>query len=176
MSATSRGAFVCLRLARCFFPDDADDLPKQPQRLAGLVYGPEKPAQWGENTRASDFYDLKGVLEFFLGALRTTVEVLRQPPPYLHPAKAGSILWEGESLGIFGEAHPRVALDWDFRRPPLILNWTLSAFIAVKNPRRRRRVALSRGVAGFGDTGAGRHCRRRFTGGDKADPGAGFSR
>ena len=46
--------------------------------------------------------------------------MLRQPPPYLHPAKAGSILWEGESLGIFGEAHPRVALDWDFRRPPLI--------------------------------------------------------
>ena len=115
-----QGRIRLFEIGRCFFPDDADDLPKQPQRLAGLVYGPEKPAQWGENTRASDFYDLKGVLEFFLGALRTTVEVLRQPPPYLHPAKAGSILWEGESLGIFGEAHPRVALDWDFRRPPLI--------------------------------------------------------
>ena len=112
-----------------------------------------------------------------MGALRTTVEVLRQPPPYLHPAKAGSILWEGESLGIFGEAHPRVALDWDFRRPPLIFELDFERLYSRKeSPVAARRVALSRGVAGFGDTGAGRHCRRRFTGGDKADPGAGFSR
>ena len=115
-----QGRIRLFEIGRCFFPDDVGDLPQQPQRLAGLVYGPEKPAQWGENARTSDFYDLKGVLESFLGMLRTTVESLQQPPPYLHPAKAGKILWEGESLGIFGEAHPRVTLDWDFRRPPLI--------------------------------------------------------
>ena len=35
------GAHSFVEIGRCFFPDDADDLPKQPQRLAGLVYGPE---------------------------------------------------------------------------------------------------------------------------------------
>ena len=129
-----QGRIRLFEIGRCFFPDDADDLPKQPQRLAGLVYGPEKPAQWGENTRASDFYDLKGVLEFFLGALRTTVEVLRQPPPYLHPAKAEA---------FYGKANPWAYLAkrirvwlWIgiFAARRSFLNWTLSAFIAVKNP------------------------------------------
>ena len=106
---------------------------------------------------------------------RTTVEVLRQPPPYLHPAKAGSILWEGESLGIFGEAHPRVALDWDFRRPPLIFELDFERLYSRKESPVAAAVSrfpvVSRDLAILAPEGTG---RRRFTGGDKADPGAGF--
>ncbi|HEV2998522.1 MAG TPA: phenylalanine--tRNA ligase subunit beta [Solirubrobacteraceae bacterium] len=83
--------------------------------LAGHVTPPSWRDQGGAGGRArADFFALKGVLEALCGALRVGVECIAdpEPPPFLHPGRAGAIMIEGESIGWLGELHPLVSA-WD---------------------------------------------------------------
>ncbi len=126
-------------IGRCFFPaTKSGDLPQQPQHLAGLLYGPAKPNQWGEERRNIDFYDIKGILESFLGRTAAQMKPISSTSPnpeqssnvILHPEKSMQILLDNKPLGILGEVHPRLALHWGFRRSPLFFELDLEALCA----------------------------------------------
>jgi phenylalanyl-tRNA synthetase beta chain len=61
-----------------------------------------------------DFFAAKGVLEGLLAALRVPFAVEPGERPFLHPARAASVLAGDErKVGWIGELHPLVAREWD---------------------------------------------------------------
>lgn len=92
-------------IGRCFLADEAS-MEAQPERLAGLAYGPRFPEQWGEDKEErSDFYAIKGDLESLLAGHGLRFEPCIHSA--LHPGRAASILLDGKQIGVLGELHPR---------------------------------------------------------------------
>lgn len=77
--------------------------------LAGLAYGSVYPEQWGESSRACDFYDLKGDLHNLLAeySAKLSYEALQTPP--LHPGQAAAVLLDGKPAGCLGALAPALA-------------------------------------------------------------------
>ena len=148
---------------RCFFPRmspaesgngkangdgrEWSGLPLQELRLGGLALG-GSPTRWDGDSRAADFYDLKGDVEEFLSGLAIAFAPLTDHPA-LHPGRAAAIVWKndvdgtedvpktnnprsrigkggGVGVGVVGELHPEIASRWEFRTPPLLFELDLS--------------------------------------------------
>jgi len=92
-------------------------------RMAGPLDAPEgsprgaMPAAERHHVGAlvpGDFFAAKGVLEGLLAAIRVPFEVEPGERPFLHPARAASVLaGDDRKVGWIGELHPLVARDWD---------------------------------------------------------------
>jgi phenylalanyl-tRNA synthetase beta chain len=70
----------------------AHPLPRQPQRLAGVVAGP-----------GIEFADCRGIVETLYRELGIELEVKRSGEPFLHPGRAAAT-----AAGFLGELHPLV--------------------------------------------------------------------
>jgi phenylalanyl-tRNA synthetase beta chain len=94
-----------------FLARAGERLPDEPVRLAIAMTGKRAPEFWSEATKSApvDFFDLKGVIDSLVGDLHLAPIAYRKTSPtYLHPGKAAELLVEGQSVGMFGELHPRV--------------------------------------------------------------------
>ena len=91
------------------FLKDNDGL-QQHAMLAGLITGCAEPEQWGQETRAADFYDLKGDLEAVLGLTGCAAEFGYRPREHaaLHPGQSAQIERGGRPLGWIGMLHPEL--------------------------------------------------------------------
>jgi phenylalanyl-tRNA synthetase beta chain len=98
-----------------FFTDPARDTGVgERQALAILLSGRLAPATWGaSDPGGTDLFTVKAVLETLGAALRLELECVPGGEPFLHPARAASVLCQGEPLGWLGELHPLVARTWD---------------------------------------------------------------
>ncbi len=79
-------------IAQVALPDPAAPIPDQPLRVAGVLTGP-----------ATDFADVRGVVETLYGALGADLDVVRSGQPFLHPGRSADC-----AAGFFGELHPLV--------------------------------------------------------------------
>lgn len=81
---------------------------QQENIVAGLVYGPLYPAQWGLAAQLAEYPDLKGDVEALL-ALGTEAAKLHFEPvkhPALSPGQAAEIFHAGQRIGVLGRLHP----------------------------------------------------------------------
>ncbi|MCR5453128.1 MAG: phenylalanine--tRNA ligase subunit beta [Lachnospiraceae bacterium] len=63
-----------------------------------------------------DFFDMKGVVEEFLGKAGISGKLKYDPDedyPFLHPGRKAKISYEGDCIGFLGEIHPLVAKNYD---------------------------------------------------------------
>jgi phenylalanyl-tRNA synthetase beta chain len=104
----------------------------QPLQLGGLAYGSVAPEQWGENTRAVDFFDVKGDLEALAAPGRLTTE--RAEHPLLHPGRSARVLLDGSDIGWVGELHPRILREFELPRAPVAFELRLDALAARPLP------------------------------------------
>jgi phenylalanyl-tRNA synthetase beta chain len=82
--------------------------------LGVLIAGEVAPASWrGEPAAAADFFAAKGLLSAVLDTLGVPWSVAAGQWPFLHPARAASVLAGETRLGFVGELHPLVAAAWD---------------------------------------------------------------
>ncbi len=84
------------------------------------------------------FYHLKGILETLMAELRIeTLAVEAGGPPWLHPARAGRAIVDGEPVGVLGELHPDVAARFDLSGRTFVAEVDLEAVLAraVLQPR-----------------------------------------
>jgi phenylalanyl-tRNA synthetase beta chain len=91
----------------------------QPQRLAGLAFGPAQDEQWGVPSppREVDFFDVKGDLERLLsGPAKFTAAA----HPAFHPGRSARIFVAGVPVGWIGELHPRLQQKYELPRAPLL--------------------------------------------------------
>jgi phenylalanyl-tRNA synthetase beta chain len=92
----------------------------QPQRLAGLAFGPAEDEQWGLSSppREVDYFDIKGDLERLLPKAEVRFEPA--PHPALHPGRCARIFVDGVAIGAIGELHPRLQQKYELPRAPVV--------------------------------------------------------
>ena len=81
-----------------------------------------------------DFYDLKGMVESFVGDLHlgTISFAAVQTVPWLHPMRAATLALAGQAVGSLGELHPKVADAFGFGdRAVMVAEFDLEAILAA---------------------------------------------
>jgi phenylalanyl-tRNA synthetase beta chain len=117
-------------IGRVFMRDSAGYA--QPLAIGGLAYGSAVPEQWGERTRAADFFDVKGDIEALAAPRR--VSTAAAPRPWLHPGRAAQVLIDGAPCGYLGELHPRLAHHYEFAQAPVVFEVALDPLLAASVP------------------------------------------
>ena len=108
----------------------------QPLRLAGLAWGPAWPEQWGAESRAVDFFDVKGDLQALLEPVRLDCTAAEHPA--LHPGRSARLSIAGRTVGWLGALHPMLQQRYGLPgEAPVLFEVEADAFLA-------RPVATSR--------------------------------
>ena len=103
---------------------DAQDGPlaiagyDQPKRVTAIAYGPAVDEQWGEKTRAVDFFDVKADLEALFAP--ATLRFVKGEHPALHPGRSAFVELDGRRIGFIGELHPRWLQKYDLPQAPVL--------------------------------------------------------
>ena len=80
--------------------------------IAGVATGQLYPRQWGLSTRACDFYDVKGDLDWMFDSIGIGSSINYRSSNKiqgLHPGKAVQIFSNETCIGLLGGLHPNVA-------------------------------------------------------------------
>ncbi|MEC9383304.1 MAG: phenylalanine--tRNA ligase subunit beta, partial [SAR324 cluster bacterium] len=118
---------VTFEVGSVFHPHQENKLPDEPQRLSLLMSGSRETQSWLEQTENNaednyDFFDMKGVLEQFLGALHLDrVEWKKSRELPCHPGRCAQILVNGNVLGFAGELHPKVRASFELPEQPVCI-------------------------------------------------------
>ena len=105
----------------------------QTERVGGLVYGSALPEQWGEKSRAVDFYDLKADVETLLRGKNAAF--VKAEHSALHPGRCAAIVVDGVNVGIIGELHPKWTQKYDLPQAPLLFELDMDAVLATEKVR-----------------------------------------
>ncbi len=100
-----------------------DTLPDEPVHLGILMTGARDSMNWQgtSSTQAVDFYDLKGVIESLFHALHIPdFGYERGTHTSFHPGRSANLLIRGNSIGTFGEIHPKVAQRFKLTDTPIM--------------------------------------------------------
>jgi phenylalanyl-tRNA synthetase beta chain len=86
-----------------------DNVLKQENYLSGVVVGSLYPEQWGSDTRAVDFFDVKADVEAMLACAGVSGVFQAATHSALHPGQCAQILVGETPVGWLGRIHPGVA-------------------------------------------------------------------
>jgi phenylalanyl-tRNA synthetase beta chain len=100
----------------------------QPKRVAAIAYGPVADEQWGQSTRAVDFFDVKADLEALFAPRALRFE--KQEHPALHPGRSAAVVLDGKQVGFIGELHPRWLQKYDLPQAPVLFEVDADALCA----------------------------------------------
>ena len=109
---------------------DKDSLPTERYMAAGFMTGRADEAQWSVAARQTDFYDVKGVVEAVLVALRVENYTLTTTDePYYHPGVSAAYKVDGVTIATLGELHPQVAKNYDLEGKYYLFEINISALL-----------------------------------------------
>lgn len=123
----------------------------QERVLSGVITGPVTNANWQQEARNADFYDLKGDLEAVLGGVKGNITFSAGEHPALHPGQCATIQLDGKQIGHIGTLHPQQQADLDVANEVILfeilvdslLNITVPSFVEVpKYPSIRRDLSF----------------------------------
>ena len=115
---------------RCFSKQESTFA--QPERIAGLCYGPANPEQWGEATRPVDFYDVKADVEALCHPAKLRFEAAGHPA--LHPGQAAKVSLNGQLIGWVGTLHPKWQQKFGLAYAPVMFELELPALLKHNVP------------------------------------------
>ncbi|ALO46271.1 phenylalanine--tRNA ligase subunit beta [Pseudohongiella spirulinae] len=110
------------------FLDDGQSI-KQPERLAGLMYGSRFPKDWSHAREPLDFYDLKGDVEAVLSVGGALLRCRFEPGnhPALHAGQCARIILDGQLVGHMGTLDPRLQRQLDLNDKVFLFELDLAA-------------------------------------------------
>lgn len=129
---------MLFEIGHVYLPVDGQVLPDEPGRLGIAMTGARGVPQWTGDTTPGvmDFFDLKGVIESVIRALRLAGTVAFTPVEHntFHPGRAARLTINGRDIGVLGQVHPlvceAVGLGLDLERPVLAAELDLNALLA----------------------------------------------
>jgi phenylalanyl-tRNA synthetase beta chain len=111
---------MLFEMGKVFFSNGPDRLPDETEMLCALWTGLRIPASWQTKPEPCDFYDLKGIVEALLSALKTPAPEFTAENTdafaYLRPGSRARIRISGRDVGCMGEVHPGVLESFDLRQ------------------------------------------------------------
>jgi len=111
-------------LGKIYLTGEEGLLPDELRRLALVLNGPRRAAHWqdGEAPPAYDFYDLKGIVEALLTALKIPGwQVEPAEHPTFRPGRTARLLLGECQIGYMGEVHPLVVEGLEMRTEDPVL-------------------------------------------------------
>jgi phenylalanyl-tRNA synthetase beta chain len=118
-----RDRVAIFEIGPIYLPEEGELLPEEPLRLSLALTGPRSLRTWQEADRSPmDFFDLKGVLQTFLGGMGIEdVHFESVEHPSYHPGKSAMLIVKDQPAGIFGELHPLVKERYDLLETPMLI-------------------------------------------------------
>ena len=116
------------------------DPPVETPSLAIVACGSARAEQWGEPSRALDFFDLKGDLDALLawgGEPQRWAVHADGLPSWLHPGRGARLSRDGVTAGYLGALHPQLAKALDLGPDVHVLELQLAPLLARRLPRAR---------------------------------------
>ncbi|MDA8705044.1 phenylalanine--tRNA ligase subunit beta [Litoricolaceae bacterium] len=113
---------------QCFV--SSDDQLDQSERLGIALYGQQAPLHFSGD-RLVDFFDLKGIvdsLEIVNGG--GSLSWSSGEHPALAPGQTARVSIHGQSIGIVGRLHPRLARELDLPKPLFLADLNLSPLLS----------------------------------------------
>ncbi len=112
------------------------DAHEEVVRLAGLIAGPVVPEQWGARAENVDFFDVKSDVEAVLALTgdMSDVRFAATEHPALQPGQAAEIRRGDEVIGLVGKLHPRLAKDYDLKKPAYVFELDVEKTLASSVP------------------------------------------
>lgn len=109
---------------------------RQPEMLAGLVYGSRLPTEWSQGREPADFFDLKGDLEVLLGLTGRAESFTFEPAEHqaLQNGQCARLVVNGRHVGLLGALDPRLQRELDISHRVLVFEIELSALLTAKVP------------------------------------------
>ncbi len=110
-----------------YLPQKDARLPVETRRLVIVLTGRRGIPAWddkqGEKPTPVDFFDLKGIVEVLVRDLHLPKVAYRpvKDVPYLHPGRSAELLVGAESVGVFGELHPKTVQTLEFGERALLV-------------------------------------------------------
>ncbi|UTH74734.1 phenylalanine--tRNA ligase subunit beta [Chromobacterium sp. IIBBL 290-4] len=101
---------------------------EQPEKVAGLAWGPRLAEQWAAKAERVDFFDVKADVEALLHPVKAAYR--KAAHPAFHPGRCAEVLVDGKTVGVIGELHPQWAQAYDLPTAPVLFELDLSCAIA----------------------------------------------
>jgi phenylalanyl-tRNA synthetase beta chain len=128
-------------IGKLFIKTESRDLPREPEFLAALWTGSRRNSSWHGREVECDFYDIKGVAEGLIGALKIdNIRFTAMPDgdcDYTRPGYTAQIFAADKPVGLVGEIHPRVREVFDLKQSAYIFELDLDKSISLIPPIRR---------------------------------------
>lgn len=115
----------------------------QVPRLSGLIMGAVNQEQWGEKSRAVDFYDLKGDLVNLLALnfAAADLEFKKATHPALHPGQTAAIYYQQEKIGLIGALHPSIAQSLDLTEKVFLFEFDVTKLLHQHPPKQYQELS-----------------------------------
>ncbi len=85
--------------------------------VAGIITGDKEHLRWDLSSQEVDIFDLKGRVENILTSLYSLpFSFTPSTHPCLHPFRQGSLVIEGNEIGVVGEVHPNILKQYDCKQ------------------------------------------------------------
>ncbi len=109
---------------------------RQPERLAGLIYGERFPTTWSQGREVVDFFDIKGDVEGLLdlGALLPRCRFEKAEHQALHGGQAAAVALDGQRIGLVGALDPALQRALDINGRVYLFELDLAAIRAATVP------------------------------------------
>jgi phenylalanyl-tRNA synthetase beta chain len=107
----------------------------QPLRIAAIAYGPLVDEQWGQPSRAVDFFDLKADLEALVCPMTIHTRKAAVDHPALHPGRSAEIVLGDRVIGVIGELHPALVQSMELAQAPAMFEVLLEPLLELSVPK-----------------------------------------
>jgi len=125
-------------IGKLFIKTESQDLPWEPEFLAALWTGSRHNSSWHGREIPCDFYDIKGVAERLLGALKIDNLRFTAMPDgdcdYTRPNYTAQIFADDAPVGLVGEIHPQVREVFDLKQSAYLFELDLDKIISLAPP------------------------------------------
>jgi len=122
------GGIRLFELGRVYLPR-LRDLPNERQVLCGLLSGSGLEKLWQGGDESPDFFEAKGIVEGLLSQLGVAAGFEQCSDESLHLSKQAAIVIDGKKLGVVGELHPRVLLNFEIAEAVYLFEIDLATLV-----------------------------------------------
>jgi phenylalanyl-tRNA synthetase beta chain len=106
----------------------------QPQVFAAAAWGAATEDQWGQKSRAVDFFDVKRDLEFLFSAQAKKLRFVPAQHALLHPGRSARIEFDEATVGWLGELHPLWVQQQELVTAPVLFEVSLESLAVLPMP------------------------------------------
>lgn len=106
----------------------------QPQYLAAAAWGSATEDQWGQKSRAVDFFDVKRDLEVLFSAQAEQLRFVPAQHALLHPGRSARVQLGQAAIGWLGELHPRWVQQQELSSAPVLFEVSLDSLAGLPMP------------------------------------------